>query len=191
METSSPPTSLTLLGQLRLPDQPAAWGQFVQLYTPLLEKWARRQGFRDADAADLTQEVLVKLMKELPDYQRGPGQSFRGWLFRVTANVCRDFRRRKATRALPGADGLSQANDGPPLVEFEEAEYRKALVDGGLKAIRGEFEPQTWTAFEQLMVQNRPAAEVAAALDMTKGAVYSAQSRVLARLREVIDEFLD
>ena len=54
---------------------------------------------------------------------------------------------------MPGADGLSNVNDEPVLGEFEETEYRKALVDSGLKAIRSEFEEKTWAAFEQLMVQ--------------------------------------
>ena len=77
---------------------------------------------------------LVKLMKEIPHYARTPGGTFRGWLSRLTANVCHDFRRRKATRALPPADGLSGAGEHVSA-EFEEVEYRKSLVDSGL-AIR-------------------------------------------------------
>ncbi len=133
----------------------------------------------------------MKLTWELPHYSRTEGGSFRGWLFRVTSNVCRDFRQRKATRPLPPAMGLSSVSDEPPLREFEEAEYRKTLVDNGLRTIRGEFAEHTWAAFEQLMVQNRKAADVAANLGLTKNAVYIAQSRVLARLRQVIEEFLD
>jgi RNA polymerase sigma-70 factor (ECF subfamily) len=190
MTPSSPSTSLTLLDRLRLPGQTDAWERFVQLYRPLLHTWAKRQGFNDSDADDLTQEVLVKLMTELPHYTRREGDSFRGWLSRVTANQCRDFRRRRATRPLPAADGLSGVEE-PVLREFEEEEYRKALVANGLKAIQSEFEAKTWSAFERVKLLQRPAAEVATELGLTKGAVYSAQSRVLARLREVIEGFLD
>src|SRR5260370_30738140 len=116
------------LGQLT---EPAAWERFVRLYPPLLFVWAKRQGLREADAHDLIQEVLLKLVREFPTYQRGDGQSFRGWLFRVTANHCRDFRRRKATRELPGAAGLSGVRDSP-IAELEEAEYRRLLVRRGL-----------------------------------------------------------
>jgi RNA polymerase sigma-70 factor (ECF subfamily) len=189
MEIDSPATSLTLLERLRTPDRADAWERFVRLYTPVLHAWARKQGFQTADAADLAQEVLVKLVAELPRYARGAGQSFRGWLFRVTANVCCDFRRRRATRPLPAAAGLSGVAEEP--VEFGEAEYRKALVDRGLVAIRGLFEPATWAAFEGLMVHARKAADVAAELGLSRNAVYIAQSRVLARLRQVIGEFLD
>src|SRR5437588_288356 len=100
-------TSPTLLDQLRQPYQPEAWARFVNLYAPLLLGWARRQAFQEADAEDLVQEVLVKLVRALPTYQREAGQSFRGWLFIVTLNQGRDYRRRRATRPLPGAGGLS------------------------------------------------------------------------------------
>jgi RNA polymerase sigma-70 factor (ECF subfamily) len=191
METSSPPTSLTLLERLRQRTPPDAWTRFVDLYTPLLLAWARRQGLQEADAADLVQEVFIKLMDELPRYVRGEGQSFRGWLYRVTANQCRDFRRRVATRALPGADGLSGVGAEAPVPDFEEVEYRRALVNRGLELIRGEFNDRTWTAFSQLMVEGRSAAEVARALGITENAVYLARHRVLTRLRREIDGFLE
>src|SRR3954470_9018344 len=53
MQPSSPVTSLTLLDQLRQPNRPDAWKRFEQLYTRLLQAWARRQGFQEADVVDL------------------------------------------------------------------------------------------------------------------------------------------
>ena len=191
MGTSSPSTSLTLLERLRAPGRSDAWNRFVQLYTPLLRTWAKRQGLRDADADDLTQEVLVKLMDELPRYARGAGQSFRGWLYRVTANQCRDFRRRVATRALPGPDGLSAVKEESPLSEFVEDEYRRTLVNRALELIRPEFAERTWTAFTQLMIENRPAEEIARDLGITENAVYLARHRVLTRLRREIGGFVE
>ncbi|MCI0700216.1 MAG: sigma-70 family RNA polymerase sigma factor [Planctomycetia bacterium] len=191
MMTSSPSTSLTLLDRLRLPHQPDAWERFVKLYTPLLRDWARRQGFQEADAEDLTQEVLVKLTNELPHYNRKDGQTFRGWLFRVTANQCIDFRRRRATRKLPGADGLSGVGDDSPLSEFVEGDYRRALVHRGLEMIRSEFTDRTMSAFEQVMIQGRSVPEVAASLGLTENAVFLARHRVLTRLRQEIEGFLE
>jgi RNA polymerase sigma-70 factor, ECF subfamily len=191
MERTSPSTSLTLLERLRERNRPDAWNRFVHLYTPLLQRWAKQQGFQDADSADLTQEVLVKLMNELPHYARGEGQSFRGWLYRVTANQCRDFRRRKASRALPAADGLSGFDAESPVSDFEEREYRTSLVNRALELIRDEFNDRTWTAFRQLMVEGRSAAEVASALGITENAVYLARHRVLTRLRREIDGFVE
>ena len=191
MENSSPPTSLTLLVQLQQRTQPDAWSRFVRLYTPLLRAWAKKQGLRDADADDLTQEVLVKLVDELPRYQREAGQSFRGWLYRVTANRCADFRRRVATRPLPSADGLSAVDTEPPLSDFEEVEYRRAVVNRGLELIREEFNERTWAVFSRLMIQGVPATEVAREAGVTENAVYLARHRVLTRLRREIDGFVE
>lgn len=183
-------TSLTLLDELRRPNHPDAWSRFVRLYTPLLRGWATRQGLRDADADDLAQEIFVKLMSELPKYRREHGSSFRGWLHRVTANQCHDFRRRVATRPLPAADGLTGADARPPT-DFEEVEYRRALVNRGLEVIRGEFSHYTWAAFHQLVSSGRTAGEVARELGITVNAVYLARNRVLTRLRREIDGFVE
>ena len=53
-----PPTRPSLLLRLRDPRDEAAWRQFVDLYAPLVYGYARKQGLQDADAADLSQEVL-------------------------------------------------------------------------------------------------------------------------------------
>jgi len=184
-------TSPTLLTRLRQPNQPEAWSRFVNLYAPLLLYWAKRQGFQDADAQDLVQEVLVKLVRELPAYERGEKQSFRGWLFCVTVNQCRDYRRRKATRTLPGAEGLATVTAHDSLSELEETEYRKLLVHRGLETIRPDFHETTWTAFTRVMVEGRSPVEVAAELNLSVNAVFLARHRVLARLRQELDGLLE
>jgi RNA polymerase sigma-70 factor (ECF subfamily) len=184
-------TSLTLLNRLQQPDQPAAWTRFVTLYTPLLLGWAKRQGFQDADAQDLVQEVLLKLVRALPTYQRGDKESFRGWLFRVTVNQCRDFRRRKATRALAGAGGLPDVSDHDRVSELEETEYRRLLVRRGLEVIRADFSETTFAAFTKVMVEGRSPADVAAELNLSVNAVFLARHRVLTRLRQELDGLLE
>lgn len=188
---TAPPTSLTLLGQLHDPRAADAWARFARLYTPLLVGWAKRSGFRDADAADLVQEVLVKLTAALPHYTRGEGQSFRGWLYRVARRTSLDFRRNRATRPLPHAAGLSDAAAPAPFAALEEHEYRAALVRRALELIRPELTETTWHAFHLHMIDGRPAADVAARIGVTPNAVYLARHRVLTRLRREVDGLLD
>jgi RNA polymerase sigma-70 factor (ECF subfamily) len=52
-------TSASLLEQLRQAPGQETWERFVKLYTPLLFFWARNLGMREADAADLVQEVFT------------------------------------------------------------------------------------------------------------------------------------
>jgi RNA polymerase sigma-70 factor (ECF subfamily) len=168
-----------------------AWERFVRLYTPLLLLWARREGMQEIDADDVIQEVFLKLLRQLPGYSRGDGQSFRGWLRQVTANECRDFRRRKATRALGEADGLPSVTDHCAVSDPEEAEDQRLLVHRGLDLVRTDFNAATWAAFTGLIVEGRPAPEVASALNLSVNAVYLARHRVLTRLRQELDGLLE
>ena len=47
-----------------------------------------------ADAADVTQETFVRLLRSLPTY-RGEGGSFTSWVHRMTINMCLDTLRRR------------------------------------------------------------------------------------------------
>ena len=53
-----PPTAPSLLVRLRDADDGAAWNQFIEIYSPVVYRYARRRGLQDADAADLMQDVL-------------------------------------------------------------------------------------------------------------------------------------
>src|SRR5262249_10656546 len=54
-----PATRASLLLRLRDLEDEAAWTEFIALYGPLVYGYARKQGLQDADAADLSQEVLA------------------------------------------------------------------------------------------------------------------------------------
>src|SRR5205807_1625207 len=90
--SDAPATRLSLVVRLRDARDEGAWAQFVELYAPLVFGFARKHGLQDADAADLTQDVLQAVsggVRRLDyDPQRG---SFRGWLFTVARNKLRNF----------------------------------------------------------------------------------------------------
>ena len=72
-----------------------------------------------------------------------------------------------------------------------EAEYRRRLFRWAADEVQGEFAPSTWQAFWLTAVEGRPPADVAAELGLSVGAVYIARSRVLARLRQRIEQLGD
>jgi RNA polymerase sigma-70 factor (ECF subfamily) len=185
-------TSASLLERLRLPTDEAAWERFVQLYTPLIYYWARHLGLQPSDAADLVQDVLTALVRKLPEFDYDRHRSFRNWLRTVTLNCWRNNRRRRAVPVLdsPAAD-LADPASRDPAGAFEEAEYRNHLVARVLELMRAEFQPGTWKACWEHVVSGRSAAEVAAELGMSEGAVYVAKCRVLRRLRQELQGLLD
>ncbi len=185
-------TPVSLLERIRRPDAHEAWGRFVELYSPLLLQWARGLGLQEADAADLVQDVFAILVRVLPTFDHDREKSFRSWLRTIALNRWRDFCRRRALLPVAVGDGplanLVESVDGRP---WEEAEYRRQLLSQALQLLRADFQPLSWRAFEEHALNGRPAAEVAARLGMTMGAVYAAKFRVLARLREDLRGLLD
>jgi RNA polymerase sigma factor (sigma-70 family) len=188
---SSPPTTqLSLLDALREANPaPERWGQFFEIYAPLLVAWAEHQGFRGQDADDIAQEVLVTVSRKLPTYTREAGKSFRSWLYTITRHKAEDARRRRPPlpHIAPGTEVAIQAPD----ILAEEREYRVALIHRACGLIRHVFNEQTWTVFVRCKMNEDPVATVAADLGMTPQAVYAACSRVLVRLRGVIDGLVE
>ena len=137
-------TSPSLLERLHRPTDSDAWGQFVELYTPLLFYWARGLGLQEADAADLIQDVFVVLVQKLPEFNYDPLKSFRGWLRKVLINTWRDkLRRRGLLPVEPDDAALAGIADPHGAAEVEETEYTQHLVARALQLMQAAFEPNT------------------------------------------------
>jgi len=184
-------TSISLLQRLRQPGDHEAWRRFVQLYSPLLYYWARGVRLPAADAADLVQEVLLVVVEQMPQFTYNPDRSFRGWLRTIALNKWRERCRRHATAPAVDDEGLDGAASRDMADALADSEYRHWLVRQALEIMQAEFEPTTWKACWESVVSDRPAAEVAAELNVRIEVVYGAKSRVLRRLREELDGLLD
>jgi RNA polymerase sigma-70 factor (ECF subfamily) len=185
-------TPISLLERLRGPVEPAAWDRFVSLYGPVIYGWGRQVGLQDQDAADLVQEVFVKLIRVLPTFVYDPHKGFRRWLRTIALNTWRDRRKRRGDRQLPGDEGTLAEVAAPNSLEaFWDTEYRQQVVSRAMALMQADFEAPTWKAFWEQAVVGRPAKEVAAELGLSPGAVYAAKFRVLDRLRRELAGLLD
>jgi RNA polymerase sigma-70 factor (ECF subfamily) len=184
-------TPASLLERLRRPGESQAWDRFVQLYSPLLLRWARQTGLQPTDAADLVQDVFVVLLRKLPEFEYDRQKSFRGWLRTVVVNKFRECRRRPALVVAEGADALHDVPAADEFNAFEEQEYRRSLVQRTLELLQPEFPDRVWQAFWEYGVRGRSPEEVAAEMGLRPGSVYAAKSRVMTRLREEISGLLD
>jgi RNA polymerase sigma-70 factor (ECF subfamily) len=190
-----PITRPSLLVRLRDARDTEAWGQFVQLYAPLVYEFARKRGLQDADAADVTQEVLRAVARSACRLQYDPRRgSFHAWLLTVALHKVQDFwssRRRHGQGS--GDAGVQVLLEEQTAPEPEEAawwdqEYQRQLLAVAVEQVRAECHASTWQAFWQTAMEGKKPREVAAALGMSVAAVYMAKSRVLSQLKRQIQQ---
>jgi RNA polymerase sigma-70 factor (ECF subfamily) len=192
----APSTRPSLLVRIRDVHDGPAWEQFVEIYAPLVYGYARKHGLQDADAADLTQDVLraVALAAGRLEYDPARG-SFRGWLFTVARNKLHNFLAGQKRHSQAGTADVYALLEAQPAPADEtavwEQEYEQRLFAWAAEQVRTGFEDSTWQAFWQTAVEGQSARETAEALGISVGAVYIAKSRVLARLKEQIRQVQD
>lgn len=194
-----PLTRVTLLARIRDGRDGEAWREFVQLYGPVVYRFARNRGLQDADAADLMQDVLRSVARNAGRMEYDPTRgTFRGWLYTVTRNKIYNFL--NGQRHRPRGTGDSDVHDrldSTPARDDDgpdadwEREYQQRLTARAMDRVKGEFQPATWQAFWLTAVEGKAAAEVGTGLKMSSGAVYVAKSRVLARLRDEVRKMMD
>src|SRR5580700_8615813 len=104
-----PVTRASLLLRLRDPQDAEAWKQFVDLYAPLVYGYARKQGLQDADAADLSQEVLRAVAGAVGRLEYDPARgAFRNWLFTVVRRKLSNWQAAQANRIRGSGDSAIQ-----------------------------------------------------------------------------------
>jgi RNA polymerase sigma-70 factor (ECF subfamily) len=190
-----PSTRPSLLVRLRDPRDERAWAEFLEIYTPLVYRLARRKGLQGADADDLAQEVFRAVAGAIDRWSPDPGRgSFRGWLFRIARNLLINLLARQGRQPRgtgdPEVARLLEEQPAPPgeASTLFELEYRRQLFQWAIEQVRGEVQPTTWDAFWRTGVGDEEPGDVAESLAMTVGAVYVAKTRVMARIRRKIEQ---
>lgn len=187
-----PTTRLSLLNQLRLdPSDQAGWDEFVERYGRHIYRWCRQWKLQDADAEDVTQNILVKLNQKLRAFAYDPSRSFRGWLKTVAHHAWRDFEdsRRQVRPAASDSQVQSlilslEAREDLSM-RLEEA-FDLELLELAMVRVRLRVAPHTWEAFRLVALERLPVAEVAAKVCMQVAMVYVAKSKVQKMLQEEV-----
>jgi RNA polymerase sigma-70 factor (ECF subfamily) len=185
-------TRASLLLRLRDSRDQAAWKEFVELYAPLIYRYARNHGLQDADAMDLSQEVLTAVAGAVSHMEYDPQRgSFRSWLLTVVWRRLANWRRAQRIRPRGSGDPVThQLLEQRPAPQNEEtaweAEWEQRVFAWACEQVRRDVTETTWQAFWRTAVEGQSGKEVAAGLGLSIAAVYLARSRVVARLKELV-----
>ena len=190
-------TSVSLLERLRTAPDEAAWRRLDDIYRPLIRRWLLRDPWLRDEAEDVVQDVMHVLVRELPGFHRQRNGSFRRWLRTITVHHV--LAHHRARRSRPRALGapleespLAQLND--PHSELSllwDQEHDRYVLRRLLELVEPMFEPTTLAAFRRVVFDEVGAAQVAAELGLSVGAVWLAKSRVLKQFRQEAAGLID
>ena len=176
----------------------SAWKDLTDLYRPFIIGWLNRQGVPARDLEDLSQEVLLSVVKHLPTFQHsGSRGAFRSWLRTIVCSRTADYWRAAGTSTQAGGGSgataaLQQiADPDSDLNRQWDEEHDRYVLGCLLDLVDQEFEPTTLRAFRRLALDGASGAEVAEELGMSVAAVYVAKSRVLQRIRQEAEGLID
>ena len=190
-------TSTDLLRQAKANSQ-TAWEQLVTRYSRRIYRWCRQAGLQPTDAADVAQEVLHAVARKLGDFRRDrPGDTFRGWLRRITNNKVNDHYRKQNKTADKASGGVNQveflaAPQEPSgtwntsLVTSDASivsSFKSQRIQTVIKSVRANVSDRDWKLFWRIAIDGQPAADAAKELGITANAARLVKMRVLKRLK--------
>lgn len=159
-------------------------------YAPRIYHLARRMLGNDADAEDVTQDVLLQVIRKLDTF-RGDSQ-IATWLHRVTVNAALAFRQKRANRQkhevhengetaleIVSADApVKRWNLGPdaPVLAAEQAQ----IIEKAIGQLPGPFRD----VYVLADVEGLPNSDIATMLGLSVPAVKSRLHRARMRMRD-------
>ena len=189
-----PQTRVSLIVRLPGGADVDAWMEFADIYEPFVYRFARRHGLQDADARELVQEVFLGVAGAIRRWQPDPERGrFSTWLFRIARNQLVDLLRRRRSELVLDSVAWKDIDQQHAATEDqgqqEQAAYRQEVFLWASDRVQRSVHPRTWQAFWSTCVEQRSIQSVAEELDVPRGAVYVARSRVISRLQQEVRRF--
>ena len=194
-----PDTRISLLCKIsQNPNDSQGWSELVSLYQAPIYRTLRCRRLQHADALEVTQQVLVALVRYLPQFESdGKPASFRRWLNRIISNLCWkawSSRQNRVANASPSyndeSQGYQELADQQQQEELRhelEIQHYRHCFRLAAAQVKPLFTKMTWEAFWLSCVDGMEVTDVAETLGMSNGAVYIARSRVIAKLRHQVE----
>ncbi len=183
-------TTTAMLEDLTDSTNDQAWREFDARFRPILIAFARKLGLGDADAADVAQETLARVVKS---YRAGKYDRTRGrlhsWIVGIAQHCIHDHRATGAARREQrGVSAIIDLPQRDRLAELWDQQCEREILQQALRTLGTETrtDARTIRAFELFALRHQPPEEVARDLGMTTNDVYLAKHRCLKRLRAIV-----
>jgi len=185
-------------------DEPEAWQVVTDLYSPLIGYWAWRKGVKcPHEQENVIQEVFKRVYHKLDTFTKEEGNGgFRGWLRTITHNyIYSNQLGSSRLQTIGGSDWhevLNQmAGDQPSVGSLlDSISDDSSSVESGLifrrimTWVKNEYSLKQTDAFTSVVIDQRPARDVAEDLEISVNMVYQTKCRILARIRKVFKDLV-
>ena len=188
----------TLVEQLKS-DDPEAWELLYELYSPLICHWAKRNGVScPHEQENVVQDVFTKVVKNIGSFQELEGSgSFPGWLYTITRNHINSTRK-GSLPTIGGSAWQLHLNEIPfpkssPQGLDSAWEQQQKHVDQKSKFVSKIFawmdqrykrKTRNKAVLKELLMDDKPANEVAKHHNVSTNVIYQIKSRMTAQIRE-------
>lgn len=194
--TQFPETNEMLIARVKDLGDSASWSEFVGIYHTAILRMARRRGMQEADAMDVIQQVFVSVARSIESWSPvSGGPPFRAWLATIARNAITNALARQPLDAAHGGSSFVSHLQSLPAQSSIAAtrselirETKHQAVLWAADQIRGEFNCDVWQCFWMTAIEGKSVAEVAVALNRSPGSIYVARYRVVARLKEKVQD---
>lgn len=149
-------------------------------HAPRVLAYASRLLGDRSEAEDVTQETMLRLWRQAPDWRPGEAK-VSTWLYRVATNLCTDRLRRRGRQVALEAAG--DPADGAPGVEREMIDADRAAA---LRDALAELPERQRTAVALRHIEGLSNPEIAEAMDIGIEAVESLTARGKRALRAAL-----
>ena len=177
-------TRKTLLERVRDRYDENSWDDFIRYYKPFIYQVVKNMKLNHHECEDLSQVVLLKLWKSLPDFQYDEKKGrFRGWLCRVTGNTVKSYfvkRNREISGEVP------QQVNFPEVEEITEREWKVYISNLAWENLENDLAPRAKEVFLRI-IKGESTADVAESMSISGSSVYVYKKRIQDRLIKEIN----
>ena len=195
-------TRKSLLAKVRAGDE-VSWAEFYAAYKPLILLCGQDCLLTSDENDELVQQVMSEIFQKdivgkydpdhIPDdivfhYDPSHGR-FRHYLRKIIRNqALKIIQKRKGFVELDNPEKTVAEPAIDVWDELWEEEWKRHVLAMALTELKGHVQPETYVAFEMYALQERTVQEVAKFLNLSVASVYTAKSRCIAALKEIISK---
>jgi RNA polymerase sigma factor (sigma-70 family) len=169
-----------------LEGDPNAWAELIQKYKNLIFSVPIKYGLTRDEAADIFQDVCVKLLSDLKNV-RDP-QALPKWIIQVTSHNCFHYKIKRSR--FVSSDAEDQNTPEPEIQADTVEQIAKTEEEQMIREVLGELSPRCNQLIQMLFFEepSRSYRDIASDLGIAVGSIGMMRQRCIDRLRKRFEE---